>query len=121
MAYVWAAGVQHMMGVGYYQAVGYEVVTPEPHGVKPLGVAYRPGLDRWEWMGLVLMQISKDWRADLDANGADGESGQKLTDQLEQLILNKEKHDHDPTRGIVASRYAQVKNTGEMPIVKPEE
>ena len=76
-------------GVPYYESLGYKPVVYEQDGVRPLaGVTCKPG-EPIRFRDNVLMCIPIADRERIEQEGPDGNSGQRLTEEFESIMLEK--------------------------------
>jgi len=112
MHYVWACA-NGERDFNYYKMLGYHVVEKEEGGAQPrAGITTETG-EEITCRDHVLVAIEKEDKADLDAVGHDGNSGQELFDKIEDRILNKESGLADPMRGQHGLRTRNTTKAGE--------
>jgi len=80
-------------GVEFYKMMGYEVVKKTEGGCEYLAGSPRKVGEEVTANGMVLMQISKADLAEIEAEGA------QLTDQVEDLIRDRQRSIRDVTKG----------------------
>jgi hypothetical protein len=88
------------MDSDYYEAMGYEIVRKEPGGPRfgAGGSAKKDG-DPLVNRGHVLMCCTRERYEEIVQHGADGQSGQELSDQLTNRLVRK--GGFDPLRGMM--------------------
>lgn len=90
--YVWVSEVNDpTINVSFYQALGYKIAQFDPSEARPsLGWnEYKQG-DPIKSMGMVLMQCSKERKAEIDRVGHDGNHGWSAADRIQETIRNRE-------------------------------
>ncbi len=110
--YVYANGATtNVGGVQWYKILGYRVEKLEPGGVQPRGGATCEVGEPITVMGNVLMSCSMERKAELDAVGYDGVSGQSAVDEIESRIIDPD-GGVDESRGLYGQRgrYFSVHN-----------
>lgn len=111
--YVLASKSDTLMGVEYYEALGYEVELAKP-GVNALkfvaGKTCREG-QPLESFGHVCMSMSlADWEH-MEEFGVSGDTGQNRASLLEQRMLSKRGFTRDITQGVPGiGQYLGVRN-----------
>lgn len=102
--------LQQVGGVEWYKMMGYRVEIAEKDGVRPKGGATVDFGQPIQVMGMTLMSCTKERKAELDAVGFDGVSGQRAVDEIEDRIIDKD-GGIDESRGIYGRRaYYSVHN-----------
>jgi hypothetical protein len=90
--YVWVSEVNDpTINVGYYKSQGYKIAQYDPSEARPnLGwQEYQQG-DPIKSMGMVLMEIPKERKDELDRVGPDGQGGWDKATRIEEVIRNRE-------------------------------
>jgi hypothetical protein len=90
--YVWVSEVNDpTINVGYYKSLGYSIAQYDPSEARPsLGwQEYRQG-DPIKSMGMVLMEIPIERKAELDRTGPDGRGGWDQAARIEEVIRHRE-------------------------------
>jgi len=109
--YVMVREDDQIMGVEYYEYLGYEVEKHFKGGPKlKIGKTARDG-EPIRFMGSVLMSMDQKMYDDLVQYGAFGSGGQLAADELEKQIVDRD-GGPDQIRGI-RNRYIRVENTTE--------
>lgn len=112
--YVWVSEVNDpTINVGYYKHLGFKVSQYDPSEARPtIGYQeYQQG-EPIKSMGMVLMECSKERKAELDRVGPDGQGGWEKADRIENTIRNRELDELSPAerqqfRGITSVRTEQ--------------
>ena len=112
--YVWVSEVNDpTINVGYYKHLGYKQSQYDPSEAKPtVGYQeYRQG-DAIKSMGMVLMELPAERKAELDRVGADGQGGWEKAKRIEDTIRNREvdplsEQEKREFRGITSVRTQQ--------------
>lgn len=100
--YVWVSEVNDpTLNVGSYKAQGYSICQYDPDEAKPtIGYQeYKPG-DPIKSMGMVLMEVSKDRKRELD------EVGWRRADAIQETIRQR---DIDPLSSDEQARFKGIK------------
>ena len=90
--YVWVSEVNDpTINVGYYKHLGYRVAQYDPDEARPtVGYQeYKQG-DPIKSLGMVLMEVPLERKAEIDRVGADGQGGWDKAQRIQDTIRNRE-------------------------------
>lgn len=90
--YVWVSEVNDpTINVGYYKHLGYKVAQYDPSTARPtIGYQEFQQGDPIKSMGMVLMEVPIERKAELDRIGVDGQGGWEKVARIEDTIRNRE-------------------------------